>query len=149
MIKFSGDVVGFELADVDISGDAVVQTSSLMGRGSSYMLDITPHPDTDGDVIIQVPADVAVDAAQNNNAASAPQTVSVAPSWMPDADLRAAVRDLLNLAEGEDFESRQTDGINDTPIGVQPISQTSRGWNWRQTSRRWISAIMSSLISHP
>ena len=104
MIKFSGDVVGFELADVDISGDAVVQTSSLMGRGSSYMLDITPHPDTDGDVIIQVPADVAVDAAQNNNAASAPQTVSVAPSWMPDADLRAAVRDLLNLAEGEDFD---------------------------------------------
>ena len=103
MIKFSEDVVGFELADVDISGDAVVETSSLMGRGKSYMLDITPHPDTDGDVIIQVPADVAVDAAQNSNAASVPQTVAVAPSWMPDADLRATVRDLLNLAEGTDF----------------------------------------------
>ena len=104
MVKFSEDVVGFELTDIAISGDAVVQTSTLTGRGRSYMLAITPHPDTGGDVIIQVPADVAMDTAQNSNTASLPQTVSVAPSWMPDADVRAVVQEFLNLPEGTDFD---------------------------------------------
>ena len=111
MIVFSADVVGFELADILISGDAVVQHTGLTGRGKSYILTITPHADTDGDVTIQVPADVATDAASNSNTASAPQTVSIAPNWMPDASIRAAVRESLGLGEGVDFNREQLKNI--------------------------------------
>ena len=103
-ITFTEAVVGFELADIAITGDAVVASTELSGRGSSYMLKITPNENTDGNVIIQVPAGVATDNAANSNAASVAQTVAVAPSWMPDADIRAAVRASLNLPEGADFD---------------------------------------------
>ena len=104
MIKFSMGVADFVLADITISGDAAIQTSSLSGRGSVYLLKITPEADTDGDVTIQVPAGVATDAASNSNTASVPQTVSVAPKWMPEAGLRDATRESLGLDAGEDFE---------------------------------------------
>ena len=104
MIKFSMGVADFVLADITISGDAAIQTSSLSGRGSVYLLKITPEADTDGDVTIQVPAGVATDAASNSNTASVPQTVSVAPKWMPEAGLRDATREVLGLDAGEDFE---------------------------------------------
>ena len=104
MIKFSMDVADFVLADITISGDAAIQTSSLSGRGSVYLLKITPEADTDGAVTIQVPAGVATDAASNSNTASVLQTVSVAPKWMPEAGLRDATREVLGLDAGEDFE---------------------------------------------
>ena len=107
MIVFSSDVEGFVLGDIQITGDAVVQDSTLLGSGSTYSLTITPDENTDGDVIITVPAGVAQDSSGKSNDASVPQTVSVAPSWMPDASLRAAFRKLLGLGEGEDFTQQQ------------------------------------------
>ena len=107
-IEFSEDVTGFELTDITLSGDAVVESSVLTAESEkAWTLTITPHEDTDGDVTITVPADVAIDAALNNNAASAPQTVSVAPAWIPDANLRAAIRVALGLAAGADFSRAQ------------------------------------------
>ena len=107
MIKFSMDVADFVLADITLSGDAAIQTSNLTGRGSVYLLKITPDADTDGAVTIQVPAGVATDAASNSNTASILQTVSVAPKWMPAAGLRDATREVLGLDPGEDFEREE------------------------------------------
>ena len=104
MIKFSMEVADFVLADITIGGDAAIQTLNLTGRGSVYLLEIIPETDTDGDVTIQVPAGVATDAASNSNAVSVLQTVSIAPKWMPEADLRDAARAILGLDAGEDFE---------------------------------------------
>ena len=106
-IVFSEDMREFVLADITRSGDAVVATSELTGSGSEYTLTITPHEDTDGDVMIQVLANVAEDEATNPNTASLQETVTVAPLWIPDPNLRVAVRQSLGLADGEDF-SRQT-----------------------------------------
>jgi len=107
LIVFSTDVEGFALEAIEITGDAVVQDATLLGSGSTYNLTITPDANTDGDVIITVPADVAHDATGKSNAASVPQRVAVAPNWMPDASLRAAFRKQLGLDEGEDFTQQQ------------------------------------------
>ena len=107
-IEFSEDVTGFELTDIAFTGDAVVENAVLTAESEQvYTLMITPHEDTDGDVTITVPADVVQDVVLHNNVASAPQTVSVAPVWIPDANLRAAIRVALRLAAGEDFSRTQ------------------------------------------
>ena len=106
-IVFSEDVLEFELEDIILSGDAVVETSELTGTGSTYVLTITPHEDTDGDVAIEVPADVAEDEAANLNTASLPESVFVAPKWIPDSNVRTVVREELGLEEGEDFARQQ------------------------------------------
>ena len=121
-IVFSGDVQGFVLGDIEMTGDAVIQSSTLLGTGRMYNLTITPDENTDGDVIIRVPAGGAQDAAGNSNAASVPQTVSVAPSWMPDASLRDAFRELLGLSEGEDFTQQQLRDITTLEAGIIDIN---------------------------
>ena len=135
MIVFSTDVEGFVLGDIEMTGDAVVQDLSLLGRGSMYSLTITPDENTDGDVIITIPAGVAQDASGKSNAASVPQTVAVAPSWMPDASLRAAFRERLNLSAGTDFTQQQLrtvttleaemTGINDLTGSEQATTLTT------------------------
>ena len=121
-IVFSRDVEGFVLGDIEITGDAVIQSSTLLGTGRTYALTITPDENTDGDVIITVPAGVAQDAAGNSNAASVPQTVSVAPGWMPDASLRAAFRERLGLSPGEDFTQQQLRTITTLESGIIGIN---------------------------
>ena len=111
MIVFSNDVNGFVLADIEIAGDAVIQSSTLLGAGSAYTLTITPDENTDGDVIINVPAGVAQDAGGKSNAASVPQTIAVAPKWIPDTSLRDAFREQLNLGAGTDFTQQQVRAI--------------------------------------
>ena len=106
-IVFSEDVLNFEVEDITLTGDAVVETSELTQSGSVYVLTITPHEDTDGDIIIEVLAGVAKDAATNLNTASLPQTVSVAPKWIPDPNIRVVIREELGLKEGEDFAREQ------------------------------------------
>ncbi len=107
-IEFLEDVTGFELSDIAFTGDAVVEDAVLTPENQqAYTLTITPHEDTDGDIIITVPADVAIDAALNNNVASPPQAVPVAPVWIPDPNLRVAARLALGLVEGEDFSRTQ------------------------------------------
>ena len=106
-IVFSEDVLEFEVEDIIFTGDAVVETSELTGSGSVYVLTITPHEDTDGNVIIEVPADVAEDRATNLNTASPSESVFVAPKWILDPNLRTVVREELGLDQGEDFAREQ------------------------------------------
>ena len=73
-ITFGEDVTGFEADDISLTGSA---TAELTGSGSDYTATITPEPGADGNVIIQVPADIAEDAAENGNTESQSHTVSV------------------------------------------------------------------------
>ena len=110
-IVFSKVVEGFELDNIEIEGDAIILTSTLLGTGSTYTLTITPEENTDGDVIITIPAGAAQDEMGRDNTASVPQVVAVAPSWMPDAVLRDAFREQLGLGAGEDFTQQQIRAI--------------------------------------
>ena len=121
-IVFSNDVEGFGIEDIEITGDAVVQNSTLLGSGSTYTLIIIPDENTDGDVVITVPAGATLDAAGRSNVASVPQTVAVAPIWMPDASLRAVFRELLGLDEGADFTQQQLRTITTLTFEMAGIS---------------------------
>ena len=124
-IAFSEDVNEFELSDITFSGDAVVADSELTGTGSAYTLTITPHEDTDGDVTIEVPEGIAEDEATNLNTASASQTVSVAPKWIPDPNIRVAIRRSLGLAVGEDFsQDDMLDLVHLSAAGLEIIDLT-------------------------
>ena len=74
-IEFSEAVTGFEQADIDLTGSATATVTSLTGSDEEYTATITPE--SDGDVVIQVPAGVAVDDNRESNIASSEYTVSV------------------------------------------------------------------------
>ena len=63
-IEFSEDVTGFEAGDIVVGGGSV---AGFSGSGSSYSVDIAP--DGDGEITVDVPADVAEDEAGNGNEA--------------------------------------------------------------------------------
>ena len=110
-IIFSEIVNDFEVGGIEITGEAVVDELILSGSSSDYVLTIMPNENTDGDVIIAVPEDAARDEATNANTSSRPQSVSVAPKWIPDPNLRTAVREGLGLDIGEDFAQEQLEDL--------------------------------------
>ncbi|WOT06306.1 putative Ig domain-containing protein [Shewanella youngdeokensis] len=66
-IKFSDDVVNFDLSDINVVNGAL---SNFTGSGSTYSAEVTPS--ADGDVTIQIPAgsaNYALDSAVSNQAA--------------------------------------------------------------------------------
>jgi len=64
-ITFDEDVTGFEMADLAISN---ATPSNFSGSGTTYTVTITPT--VDGSVTVEVPENVAEDAATNGNEAS-------------------------------------------------------------------------------
>ena len=107
-ITFSEAVSGFTQSDVSLSGTASATiTSWTASSNTTFIATITPA--TSGEVMLSVPANVATDAANNNNTASNTKavTINIPPptpdpvTWMPDANLRAAVGTSLNLQPSE------------------------------------------------
>ena len=84
-ITFAESVTGFVAADIDLSGDATATVTAFSGSGSTYTATLTPT--ADGDLIIQVPADAAEDAATNGNVASLSHTVPIADAPRCDAHM--------------------------------------------------------------
>ena len=107
-ITFSEAVSGFAQSDVSLGGTASATiTSWTASSNTTFIATITPA--TSGEVMLSVPANVATDAANNNNTASNTKavTINIPPptpdpaTWMPDANLRAAVGTSLNLQPSE------------------------------------------------
>ena len=109
-ITFSETVSGFAQSDVSLTGSAASVTSwSANSDDTVYTVTITPT--ASGTVTIGVAANVATDAANNQNTAATSKTVTVnipalvpdPATWMPDANLRAAVRSALGIASNANF----------------------------------------------
>ncbi len=107
-LTFSETVSGFVGSDVSLSGSAASITSWSANSGNTvYTATITPT--ASGTVTVSVAADVATDAANNPNTAATSQTVTITlpettpdlATWMPDANLRAAVRSALSLGNND------------------------------------------------
>ena len=108
-ITFSETVSGFTQSDVSLSGSAASITGWRSNSNNTvYTATITPT--ASGTVTISVAANVVTDVANNPNTAATSQTVTIAlpevtpdpvTSWMPDANLRAAVRKELGLTDNE------------------------------------------------
>ena len=109
-ITFSETVSGFAQSDVSLTGSAASITSwSANSDDTVYTATITPT--ASGTVTVSVAASVATDAANNPNTAATSQTVTITlpettpdpATWMPDANLRAAVRSALGIASNANF----------------------------------------------
>ena len=107
-ITFSEAVSNFVGSDVSLSGSAASITSWRANSGNTvYTATITPT--ASGTVTIGVAANVATDAANNQNTAATSKTVTVnipdpipdPSTWMPDANLRTAVRSALSLGNND------------------------------------------------
>ncbi len=85
---FSEPVTGFGLEDL-VVGNATF--GNFLGSGSIYTFDVTPT--SDGDVTVDVVANVAFDSAGNGNAAAA--------QLLREADLTAPTVGLANLVSGD------------------------------------------------
>ena len=75
---FSEDVIDFVMSDITVTGTASGGTpvvSNILGTGNSYTFDVVT--DSDGIVIMTIPAGVTADAAGNLNTASTAYTVTV------------------------------------------------------------------------
>ena len=114
VITFSETVSGFAASDVSVSGSATATRASWYTTDDiTYTAEITPT--TNGQVTLNVDAGVVMDAAGNPNTAAIAQTVTVEiPSsipdpatWMPDANLRGAIRNALGLATDATFTQAQ------------------------------------------
>ncbi len=68
-VVFSEPVTGFGIDDVTLSGTAGATTVGVSGTGTTYTVSVSGMTG-DGTVIADVPANVAVDAANNQNLAS-------------------------------------------------------------------------------
>ena len=104
-ITFTETVSGFTQSEVSLTGSAASITSwSANSDDTVYTATITPT--ASGTVTIGVAANVATDAANNQNTAATSKTVTVnipalvpdPSTWMPDANLRGAVRSALGIA---------------------------------------------------
>ena len=108
-ITFSETVSGFTQSDVSLTGIAASITA-WSANSDKTVFTATITPTANGTVTISGAANVATDAANNPNTAATSQTVTIAlpevtpdpvTSWMPDANLRAAVRKELGLTDNE------------------------------------------------
>ncbi len=103
-ITFSEAVSDFLQAVLTVSGTATASITAWETTDNTVFT-ATITPTTSGDVTLSVAADVATDAAGNNNTASDSQTVTVTvepeTEWMPDENLRNIVRGVLGLGEDE------------------------------------------------
>jgi trimeric autotransporter adhesin len=69
-VTFSESVTGFDATDLTRSGTSTGGTAGVTGSGASYEIAVTGTP-TDGTISFSIAANKAVDAAGNNNTASA------------------------------------------------------------------------------
>ena len=76
VITFTESVSGFEQSDLSVSGTAAA-TVTAWSTTDDTVFTATITPTTSGDVVVSVIADLATDAAGNNNTASDSQTVTV------------------------------------------------------------------------
>ncbi|MBR9825298.1 MAG: autotransporter outer membrane beta-barrel domain-containing protein [Alphaproteobacteria bacterium] len=99
-VTFDEDVTGLELTDLVLSNATV---SDLAGGPAVYTVLVTP--DADGDVTIDLAADVAQDAAGNGNSAAAQlvvgsdSTLPVLSIVLPGAEVEGAFTAQFNFAE--------------------------------------------------
>ncbi len=75
-ITFTESVSDFEQSDLTLSGTATVSITAWVSTDDTVFT-ATITPTTEGDVVLSVAADVATDAASNNNTASETQTVTI------------------------------------------------------------------------
>ena len=100
-ITFSEEVTGFIVDDILLSASA---SATVRGTtGAVYPVTIKLKGEITESIIIQVPVDVAHDAAGNGNTESEEHRIE---AWMPDKNLRDIVKEVLGIPV-DDFLTKE------------------------------------------
>ena len=100
-ITFTEVVSGFAETDLSLGG-TVTASITVWNTTDNTVFTAEITPTTSGTVTLDIAADVATDAASNGNTAATQRSVTVDPAlstWMPDANLRSAVRSELDISD--------------------------------------------------
>ncbi len=139
---FSEVVTGFEVADIEVTNGAV---TTFSGSGANYVLTLTPTGN--GDLLVTIPAAVAVDAVTNGNMAS--DTLAVVNTIV--ADTQTAITGFMlaranNLARNQPgltrfLQGTGCDGLSGNNAGASGSvgGCVSRGQAWGEFSSAWSS----------
>ena len=100
-ITFTEAVSGFEQADLSVSGTATTSITAWTTTDNTVFT-ATITPTTSGTVILNIAAEVATDAANNNNTASETQTVTI------DVDAPGVSISVPTDAQSDAFEATIT-----------------------------------------
>ncbi len=144
-LTFSEDVTGLEMPDIEVINGVV---TTFSGSGANYVLTLTPTGS--GDLLVTIPAAVAVDAVANGNTAGALAVVSTIV-----ADTKAAIAGFMldranNLARNQPGLTRFLQGTGcgsvSTSLSGNNASTSgsvggcvSRGQAWGEFSSAWSS----------
>ncbi len=117
VITFTESVSGFEQSDLTFSGTAAANITALTSTDDTiYTATLTPT--TGGRLTLSVAADVATDAASNNNtAAEQTVTVDLSATWMPDESLRNIIR-AFHIRPGSNEPLTQLKMLEVTSLGA-------------------------------
>lgn len=114
--EFSEDVTGFALGDITVVNGAA--SNFMATDGNTYTADITP--DGNGDITIDVMANVAQDAAGNGNTAAVQVSVGFTASG-PPVFTSTQGNVTLDIGDSFSYSVRATDPTND------PITFSTNG----------------------
>ncbi len=129
-ITFSESVSGFEQSDISLLGTATASIT-VFSTTDNTVFTATITPTTSGTVIIDVPANVATDANNNNNTAATQQTVNVdmdPPSvviTVPLGDQNGAFDATITFSESvSDFEQSEVNLSGTATASITAFSTT-------------------------
>ena len=140
-ITFSEEVTDFDASDITFTNESGTARASaaLSGSGTTYTATIRPRGG--GNIGIQVPDNVAQDAATNGNQASAKETVTVGDVVRPDVHLlvpsgvqtgpfvvSVAFTDPVTGFEQSELNISGTAGIDVTDWSAQSDRQIYTAW---------------------
>ena len=140
-ITFSEEVTDFDASDITFTNESGTARASaaLSGSGTTYTATIRPRGG--GNIEIQVPDNVAQDAATNGNQASAKETVTVGDVVRPDVHLlvpsgvqtgpfvvSVAFTDPVTGFEQSELNISGTAGIDVTDWSAQSDRQIYTAW---------------------
>ena len=131
MVTFDMDVTGFDRNDIEVEGSADggnPEVSVFAGSGDTYTF-VVERGDSDGNVIVFIPADMAIDGSGNQNVASdrleiifdtISPTLTLASTESGDTRLRTIPVNVTFSERVDDFDADdiiiEGSAITDTPV---------------------------------
>ncbi len=124
-LTFDEAVTGLEQGDITVANGSIV---SLSGSGASYTLVVTPQPNVEGNLTVNVASGVAVDSFGMGNSAAI-ESVQVVDTLAPSAPGVGLARD--TGVSGDKISSDGTLSISGTEAGatVEYSANGTSGWS--------------------
>ena len=122
---FSDSVSGLTLNEIDITGASTISGLTAEINDSIYRVTILTDPDLEGDIVVTVPADAAVNSNDEGNVA---KTARFAVDNKPPELVSATgLAQTITLTYHEELEEFYRSGLADFEVTVERAATSTRG----------------------